>query len=350
MKAMVYERYGAVADLHLVRRPKPKPGQGEVLIEVHAVSVNSWDVELLEGRPLVTRLSAPWRPRHPVLGSDVAGVVTAVGEGVTDLKAGDAVFGDLSGVGWGGFSEYVCAPAERLVRKPGRMSFEEAAAIPQAGALALQGLAYQGGVTRGQRVLINGAGGGVGTFALQLARHAGCEVTAVDRASKLEGLRRLGADAVVDFETTDPTRPERPYDYILDVSMERSVFAWARALAPDGTYAAVGGTLPRLLQLAILGPLFRTRQGKRMGVVILRPGRADLETLVALFEAGTVGPIIDRSYRLEEIPEAMGRLARGEVLGKVVIAVRPAEGETRRRRRRRRPRRLQVVPPPPPAP
>ncbi len=344
MKAMVYERYGAAGNVHLTRISKPKPGAGEVLIEVHATSVNSWDVELLQGRPLVARLEAPWRPKHPVLGSDVAGVITAVGPGVTDLKAGDAVFGDLSGVGWGGFAEYVCAPAGRVVEKPEKMTFEEAAAIPQAGALALQGLAYQGGVTRGQRLLINGAGGGVGTFALQLARHAGCEVTAVDRGAKLEALRRLGADAVVDFETTDPTRPERPYDYILDVSMKRSIFAWARALAPGGTYAAVGGTLPRLLQLASLGPLFRTRQGKRMGVVILRPGRADLETLASLFEAGTVGPIIDRSYRLEETSEAMARLARGEVLGKVVIAVRPAEGETRRRRPR--PTRLRPVPPP----
>lgn len=329
MKAIVYRRYGGSDALHLEDAQRPTPGPGEVLVEVHAASVNSWDVDLLRGRPFVTRLAAPLRPKHPILGSDVAGVVTAVGKGVEDLAPGDAVFGDLSGAGWGAFAEYVCAPESRLVLKPAKMSFEEAAAIPQAGLLAYQGLREGGGVKKGDRLLVNGGGGGAGTFAIQLARREGAIITAVDRGEKLELMRTLGADHVIDYELADPTRVKRPYEFVLDVSLHRSPFDWARALAPGGRYVALGGETPRLLELAAIGPMVRRTQGKHLSLLILKWRREDLETLARLFEAGTVDPIIDRSYRLAETPAAIERLAEGHTLGKVVVVVRKEKARAR---------------------
>jgi NADPH:quinone reductase-like Zn-dependent oxidoreductase len=317
VKAIVYHRYGSPEVLRLdeIRRPRVERDD-DVLVRVHASSLNSWDWDLLRGRPYAFRLAAPRGPRHPVLGADVAGRVEAVGAGVTRFRPGDAVFGDLSGCGWGGLGEYVCAREAALAAMPAGLTFEQAAAVPQAGILALQGLRYGREVKAGDAVLINGAGGGVGTIAVQMAKAAGATVTGVDSAVKLDVLRSLGADDVIDYRAERFSDRRGRYDRIVDVVLRGSIVARSRALRTDGVYGVIGGSLTRILQTAVVG---RTLRGRTAGVIIHRPGREPLETLSEALEAGTIVPVIDSTYALADAPRAFERFASGEFRGKIVI-------------------------------
>lgn len=315
------ERYGTPDVLELKDVPRPVPGPGEVLVRVHAASVNDWDWGLLHGEPFMNRaLNGLFKPKVRTIGGDIAGSVEDVGEGVEAFRFGDEVYGDLSTSGFGGFAEYVCAPEAALAHKPAAMTFEQAAAIPQAGMLAVQGLIDVGGIRSGQTLLLNGAGGGVGTFALQIAKLHDAEVTVVDKSGKLEMLRALGADHVVDYLREDFTRAGKRYDLILDVKTGRSAFAYVRALNPQGTYVTVGGNTWRLLEVVALGPVIRRVSGKRVRLAVLKPNK-DLAYMNELFEAGRLVPVIDRSYSLDEVPEALRHFGTGDHQGKVVVTV-----------------------------
>lgn len=318
---MVYRKYGSPDQLKLEEIPKPIPGDDEVLIRVHTSSVNSWDWDLVRGRPYLARIGAFRKPKHSILGADVAGDVQAVGRNVTQLQPGDEVFGDISGCGWGGFAEYVCARADVLALKPPSMTFEEAASLPQAGVLALQGLRIGGPIEPGQSVLINGAGGGVGTFAIQIARSFGAEVTGVDSTEKLDTMRSTGADHVIDYTKADFTRSGRQHDLVLDVAAFRSVFDCARALSPNGTYVIVGGSTARIAQAMAMKPLISVFRSKKVSLLLHRPDKKDLDSLIELVEAGDLVPVIDRQYALRELPEAIRYLGDGHTRGKVVITV-----------------------------
>jgi len=321
MRAVYIERYGTAEALELRDVPTPQPGACEALVRVHAASLNDWDWALVQGRPLAARLlHGLFRPKVKIPGCDIAGRVEAVGKEVKTLQPGDAVYGDLCMSGFGAFAEYACAPEAGLTRKPAAMTFEQAAAIPQAGMLAVQGLIDVGGIRAGQRVLLNGAGGGVGTFALQLAKLLDVEVTAVDKQEKLGMLRTMGADHVVDYMEADFTRSGERYDLILDVKTNRSLLAYLRALNPGGIYATVGGETARLLRVAGLGPLVALRSRKRLRVVALKPNK-DLPYVNDLFESGRVAPVIDRRYRLEEVSEAFRFFSTGDHKGKIVVTL-----------------------------
>jgi NADPH:quinone reductase-like Zn-dependent oxidoreductase len=318
MKAIVYSEYGSPAVLRLVELPKPVPSDDEVLIRVQSASVNGSDREGLIGRPLYARIGGLTRPRHPILGSDIAGRVESVGRNIRDLQPGDEVFGEIPGYR-GGFAEYACVPERTLARKPAGLTFEQAAAIPQAGVIALRGICKEGDVRPGDRVLINGAGGAAGSFAVQLAKLRGAEVTGVDHTDKLDFLRSLGADHVVDYTREDFTRNRNQYHLILDVIAHRSVFAHARALLPGGTCFVVGGAVTVLLQTLILGPFIRKAAGRGIRVLVVPQNREDLVSITELCEAGKVVPVIDRRYPLSEVPEALRYVAEGRQKGKVVI-------------------------------
>ncbi|MCH8089835.1 MAG: NAD(P)-dependent alcohol dehydrogenase, partial [Chloroflexi bacterium] len=252
MKAIVYHKYGLPDVLGFEEVEKPTPRDDEVLVKVHAASINSWDWDLLRGRPVV-RMWGLFKPKYTIPGSDIAGRVEAVGRKVKQFQPGDEVYGDLSGCGWGGFAEYVCGRENALALKSTSMTFEEAAAVPQAGLLALQGLRDKIEIRPGHKVLMNGAGGGVGTFAIQIAKNLGAEVTGVDSARKFDMIRSLGADHVIDFAIEDFTKNGQQYDLILDVVASRSMFDYKRALSPHGTYVMIGGSGARILQVMLLG-------------------------------------------------------------------------------------------------
>lgn len=320
MKAIVFTRYGSPDVLELKEVEKPTPKNDEVLIRVHAASLNDWDWGALQGTPFVNRLIfGLLRPKRQILGSDIAGRVEAVGRDVKHFKPGDEVFGDLSGT-WGGFAEYVCAREDALALKAPRMTFEEAAAIPQAAMLALQGLRDVGQIQRGQKLLINGAGGGVGTFAIQIARLYSAEVTGVDSPGKLDMLRSMGAVHVIDYTKEDFTRNGQCYDLILDVKTNRSIFDCARALSPNGTYVTVGGSMARLLQALIWRPWISMTTKKKIRIVALKPNKG-LAYMRELFEAGEVIPVIDGPYKLSEVPAAFRHFGEGRHKGKVVITL-----------------------------
>ena len=320
MKAIVYTQYGTPDVLELKEVDKPIPKGDEVLIKVHAVSINDWDWGLLQGIPFINRLLfGLLKPKKKILGSDIAGQIEAVGKNVEQFQPGDEVFGDQSG-DWGGFAEYVCARENALALKPVSMTFDEAAAIPQAAMLAIQGLRDEGQIQPGQKLLINGAGGGVGTFAVQIAKLYGVEVTGVDSSGKLDMLRSMGFDQVIDYTQEDFTKTGRRYDLILDVKTNRSVFDYARALSPRGTYVTVGGSTTRLFQALLLGPLFSTISKKIIRIVFLKPNK-DLAYMIELFEAGKIKPVIDGPYTLSEVPEAIRYFGEGNHKGKVIITL-----------------------------
>lgn len=329
MKAIVFTKYGSPDVLELKDVETPTPGDDEVLIRVHAASLNDWDHGALLGADLVNRLIfGLFRPKKQILGSDVAGRIESVGKDARQFRPGDDVFGDLSGR-WGGFAEYVCARESALALKPPMMTFEEAAAIPQAGLLALQGLRKMGRIRPGQKLLVNGAGGGVGTFAIQIAKLYGAEVTGVDSPEKLDLLRSLGADHVVDYTREDFTRSGLRYDLILDVKTTRSILDCARALTPGGTYVTVGGSLARLIQGLLLRPWIAITQRKHVGLLALKPNEG-LEDMKELFEAGQVVPVMDGPCRLSEVPDAFRRFGEGRHKGKIVITVPRTDGRQRR--------------------
>ena len=319
MKAIVYEKYGTPDVLQLKEAAKPVPGEDEVLVKVHAASINDWDLGLLYGDFINRMLNGLRKPRRNILGSDIAGKIETVGKKVKRFKAGDDVYGDLSGQ-WGGFAEYVCAPEKSLSLKPAAMSFEEAAAIPQAAMLAVQGLIDKGKIKQAQKVLINGAGGGVGTFAIQIAKLYNAEVTGVDKATKLEMLRSIGFDHVIDYTKEDFTKNGKVYDLILDAKTNRSAFDYTRSLNRNGVYVTVGGSIGHLLQVLILAPLIRMIQSKHLRIVALKPNK-DLAFMNDLFEKGKVRTVIDGPYRLDQLGEAFRHFAKADHKGKIVITM-----------------------------
>lgn len=320
MKAIVYTEYGPPDVLQLEEVEKPTPTDDEVLVKIHAVSVNGADREGLIGKPLYARIGGLRKPGHPILGSDIAGRVEMAGTNIRQFQPGDEVFGEIPGY-HGGFAEYACAPEKTLARKPASLTFEQAAAIPQAGVIALRAIRDKGKVGPGQKVLINGAGGSAGSFAVQLAKYYGAEVTGVDNTHKIDFLRSLGADHVIDYTREDFTRKRNQYDMILDVIAHRSVFAYARALNPNGTYFFVGGSVATLFQILLLGPWIKRATGKNVRLLMVPQNSKDLLAITELCEAGTIVPVIDRRYPLSEVPEALRYVAEGRAKGKVVITV-----------------------------
>ena len=315
MKAAVRDRYGSPDVLRIEDIPVPAPGVGQVRVKVAATSINLSDWESLRGSPAYARIGGLRAPARRTLGSDIAGVVDEVGDGVTRFQGGDEVYGDSLAL-MGGFAEYALAPESALASKPSRLSFVEASTIPQAGAIALQGT--QGAVAGG-RVLINGAGGGSGSFAVQLAKRLGAHVTGVDNAAKQEYLRSLGADEVIDYGREDFTRMAQPYDLILDLVAHRSVFAYRRALAPGGRYRCVGGSVRALLRVVTAGAVVGLVTGRSLGVLVVKHGPDHFEPLADLCVSGDVSIHIDGVFALEEVPAALARVGQGRALGKVVV-------------------------------
>jgi len=322
MKAIVYTKYGSPDVLQVKEVEKPVPNDDEVLVKVHAASINSWDWDMLTGRPLEYRLfSGILKPsKTKILGCDIAGRVDAVGRNINQFHPGDDVFGDLCEGSWGGFAEYVCARESELTLKPTAMTFEEAAASPQAGILALQGLCEKREIRPGQKILINGAGGGVGTFAIQIAKSFGAEVTGVDSTCKLGMMRSLGADYVINYTKEDFTKNGIFYDLILDVKTDRSVFDYWRALGSNGIYVSVGGRSARILQLVFVGSLFSITGSKKLTLMLHKPNK-DIEIIKKLFESGKIKPVVDKCFPLSEAPEAFQYFGEGHFKGKVVITV-----------------------------
>jgi NADPH:quinone reductase-like Zn-dependent oxidoreductase len=320
MKAVVYTRYGSPDVLRFTDVEKPTPKDDEVLVKVQAVSLNRSDWEALRGKPLYARIMGPFRPRRHILGSDIAGRVEATGRTTTRFQPGDEVFADILSY-MGGFAEYVCVPESALAPMPAGMTYEEAAALPQAGAIALQGIWDKGQVQPGQKVLINGAGGGSGMYAVQLAKLHGAEVTGVDNPEKLEFIRTLGADHVIDYTRADFTGNGRRYELILDLAAHRSALAYKRSLVPGGRYLYVGGSAATLLQVLLVGPLLGRAEGKKLRLLAVRLGAERLAPLVALCQAGKITTVIDRRYRLHEVPEALRYLGEGHAKGKLVAVV-----------------------------
>jgi len=321
MRAVVRDRYGSPAEVvSLAEVERPVPRDGEVLVRVRAASVNTADLEHLRGRPLVTRVGIGlFSPRQRIPGIDVAGVVETVGKGVTRFRPGDRVWADMFPHGFATFADYVCAPERGFEPMPA-IPFEQAATVPHSGVLALQSLTARGPIEPGQRVLINGAGGCVGPFAIQIAKSFGAEVTGVDHTDKLELMRTAGADHVVDYTAEDVTRGAERYDVILNIAARRSVFAFRRILNPGGSYTLIARNLGGFFGAALFG-LF-AGGGRRMGVFNWVPSRpADLARLGGLIETGKVTPVIDRSYPLEQAPDAIRYAADGRARGKVVLTV-----------------------------
>ena len=324
MKAMVHTQYGSPDVLRFADVEKPTPNDGEVLIKIHAASANAADWHLLRGDPFLLRLQfGLLKPKKQILGADIAGRVEAVGPNVKGLQPGDAVFGDISGSGFGGFAEYVAVPEHAVIQKPSSLTFEQAAAVPLAAVTALQGLRDKGQLKPGQKVLINGASGGVGTFAVQIAKSFGAEVTAVCSTTKVDMVRSLGADHVIDYTQEDFTRNGQQYDLVLGANGYHPIGAYKRALTPTGTYVMSGGSMVQLFQALLLGPLHSMTGSRKMRNLLAKPSTQDLAFVKGLIETGKVVPVIDRSYPLREVADAIRYLEKGHARGKVVITVEP---------------------------
>jgi NADPH:quinone reductase-like Zn-dependent oxidoreductase len=319
MKAIVFTKYGTPDVLKLMEIDKPIPKEDEVLIKVYAVSINDWDLGLLHGDPINRVISGLFKPKIKILGSDIAGRIVAVGKHVKKFQPGDEVYGDLSGR-WGGFAEYVCTRENALAFKPATMSFEEAAAIPQAAMLAIQGLRDKGQIQTGQKLLINGAGGGVGTFAVQIAKLFDVEVTGVDRSEKFDLMRSLGFNYVINYKQEDFTKNGKCYDLILDVKTNHSIFDYTRVLNRKGIYVTVGGSMSRLFQALFFRPWISMISKKKICIVALKTNK-DLDYMNALFVSGKIKPVIDLTYRLDEVPDALRLFLEGTHNGKLVITV-----------------------------
>jgi NADPH:quinone reductase-like Zn-dependent oxidoreductase len=323
MKAIVRSEYGSPDVLQLMEVAKPTPGDNEVLVRVRATSVGMADVDYLLGRPRMARLGTGLRrPKNTGLGLDVAGEVEAVGKNVTRLQPGDEVFGDMTEHGFGAFAEYACAVENAFALKPAGLTFEQAATMPQAAVMALQGLRGKRRIQPGNKVLINGAGGNVGPFAVQIAKAFGAEVTGVDNTSKLEMLHSIGADHVIDYTEVDYTKNGQQYDWILDVAPYHSILASRRTLSRGGVYVMVPATMTHLFRAMVIGPLISIGRKQKMGMLMWKPfNREDVETLKELVRTGKITPAIDRSYPLSEVPEALRYQAEGRARGKIVISV-----------------------------
>jgi len=318
LKAIVYEKYGSPDVLQLKEVEKPAPKDNEVLVKIYAASINDGDNSLVKGSPFIARLSSGLlKPKHTIPGGDMAGKVEAVGRNVTQFKPGDEVFGDIGESGFGAYAEYVSVPENVLALKPVNMTFEEAAAVPQYAVVALQGLRDNGHIQRGKKVLIIGASGGVGTFAVQIAKSYGAEVTGVCSTKNMDLVRSLGADYVIDYTQEDFTQKEQRYDLILDNVANRPISDYTRALSPNGSYVSVKFNASAL----ILGPLISMTGSKKVSQFMHKPNVKDLVFIKELLEAGKVVPIIDRRYRLSEVAEAFREYGERHPSGKVVITV-----------------------------
>jgi NADPH:quinone reductase-like Zn-dependent oxidoreductase len=324
MKAIVQTEYGSSDVLSLVEVDKPIATGRNVLVKVHASSINSGDWRLMRGTPFLVRLmyGGLRKPKIKTLGVDFAGRVEAVGSEVTQFQPGDEVFGELSEYGFGGFAEYVCAAETALVRKPMNITFEQAATVPDAAIAALQALRDCGQLQAGQRVLINGASSGVGSFAVQIAKAFGAQVTAVCHPNKMQMLRSIGADQVLDYQQTDVTQSGQQYDLIVDIAAYRSVFDYLPILTRSGSYVLVGGSISRLFQVMLfLGPWISRTSQRSVKCLTSKPNQADLMVLSDLLEAGKIVPFIDRSYPLSEVPIAIRYVEERHVQGKVAINI-----------------------------
>lgn len=319
MKAIIYHKYGSPDVLRMEDIPKPIPGDDEVLVKIYAVSINSWDWEFLTGKPFEYRfLSGLFKPKSTKIhGCDIAGKVEGIGKNVKRFQVGDEVFCDLSEGGWGAFAEYACAGENELILKPSAMTFEEAACISHGGNLAVQGLIDFGKITSGQKVLINGGGGSTGTLAIQIAKLFDVEVTAVDHTLKLEIMRALGADHVIDYTKKDFTQNGQKYDLIFDVKTNRSAFDYQRVLCPNGIYVTVGGKTSRILQIVFFGKLSKKF---KMRMVAYKANK-DSNYLVELFEADRLKPVIDKCFPLEKTAEAFRYFGEGRFKGKIVVTL-----------------------------
>ena len=322
MKAIVYATYGPPDSLVLQEVEKPVPNADEVLVKVRAASANPADWHALRGSPFFVRLSMGFpKPKRTILGSDIAGQVEAVGKDVTQFEIGDEVFGDLSTSGMGGFAEYTCVSEQMLARKPTNLSFEQAAAVPVAAITALQALRNAGQIEAGQRVLINGASGGVGTFAVQIAKALGADVTGFCSTRNVEMVRSIGADHVVDYTQEDFTQNGQQYDLILDAAAFRPLSDYKRALAPTGAYILVGGSTARLFQLMFMGPVLSKKEGQRFGTFMKKSKQSDMVFMKELLEDRKIVPVIDRRYPLSATPDAIRYLEEGHARGKIIITV-----------------------------
>ncbi len=323
MRAFVRERYGGPEVLELRELENPTPKAGEVLVRVRASSVNAADLDYLYGRPTVTRLGIGLRvPRSKRLGLDVAGVVEAVGPGAARFAVGDEVFGDLTECGYGAFADYALATEAALAPMPQGLTFEEAAAVPQSAILALQALRSWRPVRAGETVLVNGASGNVGPFAVRIAQAYGCEVTGVCSTAKVDFVRSLGVDDVIDYSAQDFAGSGRRWDRIVDVASHRSIFASRRALRRGGVYAWAGGDTRSLLGAILVGPILSITTSRKSGLFMWKPFRQDdVAELTRLIEAGQLRPVIDRTYPLEEVPEALRHLDQKRSQGKLVITI-----------------------------
>ncbi len=323
MKAIVYTQYGPPDVLQLKEVEKPAPNDGEILVKIRAASVNAADWHLLTADIFLVRLMGMGllKPKNTILGADIAGRVEAVGRNVKEFQPGDEVFGDISASGWGGFAEYVCARENVLALKPANLSFEQAAAVPMAAVTALQGLRDKGQIQPGQKVLINGASGGVGTFAVQIAKSFGAQVTAVCSTRNLDQARAIGADHLIDYTQEDFTQNGQQYDLILAANGYHPISAYKRALTSKGIYVMAGGSPAQIFQALLLGPWISMPGTKKMGNLAAKPNKQDLVFVSELLKAGKVVPVIDRCYPLSEAAEALRYLGEGHARGKVVITV-----------------------------
>jgi NADPH:quinone reductase-like Zn-dependent oxidoreductase len=320
MKAIVCTEYGPPDVLQLQEVERPTPKEDEVLVKVHASSVNYGNVALVTGEPFMVRLMSGGllKPKHKIPGGDIAGQVEEVGRNVKQFRPGDEVFGDIGDCGFGGFAEVVSAPEKALALKPTNLTFEQAAAVPQAAVVALQGLRDEGQVQPEQKVLIVGASGGIGTFAVQIAKSFGAEVTGVCSTRNVDMVRSIGADQVIDYTQEDFAQSEQRYDLILATAGYRSIFDYKRALGPKGTYVMTGGSMAQVFQ-AMLGPFISMGGSQKLGNLSHRANQKDLLFMKGLLEAGKVVPVIDRCYPLREVAEALRYYGEGHARGKVVI-------------------------------
>jgi NADPH:quinone reductase-like Zn-dependent oxidoreductase len=322
MKAIVNKKYGTPDVLQYKEVKVPVPKDNEVLIKVYATSVNAADWHILSADPFLVRMAfGPIRPKVTILGADVAGKIEAVGKGVKKYKVGDEVFGDLSRSGWGGYAEYVCAKETSVLRKPTNISFEMAAASCLAAVTALQSLNKTGKIKSGQKVLINGASGGVGSFAVQIAKSFGAEVTAVCSTGNLKKATEIGADHVIDYTKEDFTKSGKKYDLIIGANGYHPISDYKRALSPNGSYVMVGGVGKQMTQAMFVGPLLSVKGNKKLTNQMAKPNLEDLAVISELLESGKIVPVIDKTYSLYEVPEALKYLQKGHAKGKVVIKI-----------------------------
>ncbi len=321
MKAFIVPKYGKPDVLKLVDIPVPKPKDDEVLVKVKATSINDWDLGLVMGSPFVIRLLYGFKkPKVNIPGTEAAGIIEAIGKNVKKFSVGDTVYGDLSESGFGGFAEYVCAKTLALIKKPPIMSFEQAAAIPHAAELAYQGLMNLGKLESGMKVCINGAGGGVGTLGVQIAREHKVEITAVDHGEKLGLLKSVGFDYVIDYTKEDFTASKEKYDLILDTKSTRPISHYSRVLSKNGRYITVGGQMRRILGITLLSPIIPLFTKKIFKVLALQPNQ-NLNIMNELFEEGKIQPLIEGPFPFEHIPRLLEHFRLGKHKGKIVIEV-----------------------------